>query len=195
MKVIGITGGVGAGKSQVLSILEDNCNCVIIKADELAKKLECRGNVCYEPIIELLGRDILDADEQIVKEKMAKVIFDNPDLLAKVDEIIHPAVKNSILDSISYEEKRGEVDYLFIEAALLIEDGYDLICDELWYVYADESTRRARLKATRGYSDEKIDRILASQLDDEVFRRYCSVVIDNNNDIDATKEQLLMILG
>lgn len=195
MRTIGITGGVGAGKSQVLNIIEDNCKCRVIKADNLAKQLECRGNVCYEPLIELLGRDILDEDEQIVPAKMAQKIFSNKELLDEVNNIIHPAVKTKILDEIDYEEEKKEVDFFFLEAALLIEEGYDLILDELWYVYASENTRRERLKATRGYSDEKINSILGSQLDEETFRRYCSVVIDNNGDMDTTTNQIIELLN
>jgi len=195
MQVIGITGGVGAGKTQVLDIINEITNCRIIRADELAKKLECRGNVCYSPIVELLGNDILDEEEQIIPAKMAARIFEDQELLDKVNEIIHPAVKQKILDYIKYEEERGMIDFFFIEAALLIEDGYDLICDELWYVYASEDTRRKRLKSSRGYSDEKIDSIMASQLDEATFRRYCSAVIDNDKDLDNTRSCINDILG
>lgn len=194
MKVIGITGGVGAGKSDILDFLANNSNCRVLVADKLARQLECRGNVCYGPIVELLGEDILDEDKQIVPQKMAAAIFSDNNLLMEVDNIIHPAVKEKILEYISDEDKAGKIDYFFIEAALLIEDGYDLICDELWYIYTTEENRRIRLKESRGYSDEKIDSIMASQLDEETFRRYCSVVIDNNGTIEETKEQLKAIL-
>jgi dephospho-CoA kinase len=67
-----------------------------------------------------------------------------------------------------------------LEAALLIEEHYDAILDELWYIYTNEANRRARLAASRGYSDEKIDGIFRSQLKEEEYRAHCSVVIDNN---------------
>ncbi|HBA63793.1 MAG TPA: dephospho-CoA kinase, partial [Lachnospiraceae bacterium] len=76
------------------------------------------------------------------------------------------------------------------EAALLIEDKYDEICDELWYIYAGEEIRRERLKKSRGYSDEKIDSIFASQLSEEVFRSHCDVIIDNSGVFSQTKEQI-----
>lgn len=194
MKAIGITGGIGAGKSEVLSILKECSNCRILLADELAKQLEGRNNVCYTPLIELLGRDILDEDEQINPKAMADKIFSDKNLLEKVNEIIHPAVKNKILEELDYEEKRGEIDYFFLEAALLIEDGYDLILDEIWYIYASEETRRKRLKESRGYSDAKIDKILSKQLKDETFRRYCKVVINNDGNVLDTREQIVKLL-
>lgn len=194
MKAIGITGGIGAGKSEVLSILKECSNCRILLADELAKQLEGRNNVCYTPLIELLGRDILDEDEQINPKAMADKIFSDKNLLEKVNEIIHPAVKNKILEELDYEEKRGAIDYFFLEAALLIEDGYDLILDEIWYIYASEETRRKRLKESRGYSDAKIDKILSKQLKDETFRRYCKVVINNDGNVLDTREQIVRLL-
>jgi dephospho-CoA kinase len=77
-----------------------------------------------------------------------------------------------------------------VEAALLIENGYDKIVDELWYVYASEESRRLRLKASRGYSDEKIDDILGKQLDDATFREHCSFVIDNSGELSKASEQI-----
>lgn len=196
MKVYGITGGVGAGKTSVLELIKGMTNCRIIIADELAKSLEKKGQPCYEPLVGLLGRDILDENEEIDKKKMAQAIFLNKeDNLSRVNAIIHPEVKKRILEIIDNETAKGEIDYLFIEAALLIEDGYDCICDEIWYLYADESVRRKRLKESRGYTDDKIDAILASQLDEATFRKYCKTVLDNSGDLKATENQIKHIFG
>ncbi len=197
MKVIGITGGVGAGKSEVINLIKTMCDCVVVTADDLAKSLEQKGEVCYLPLVELLGKEVLSDDGQIDPKNMARMIFSEEEgtLLARVNEIVHPAVKKRILKMIDDEKKAGNADMFFIEAALLIEDHYDKIVDELWYVYADDDVRRARLKNTRGYSDARIDDMFASQLSDEVFRQYCSVVIDNSNSIDDTKRQLETILN
>ncbi|MBQ4299934.1 MAG: dephospho-CoA kinase, partial [Lachnospiraceae bacterium] len=81
-------------------------------------------------------------------------------------------------------------DYYFFEAALLIECEYDKICDEIWYIFTTQDNRRARLKSSRGYSDERVDEIFASQLDEEVFRMKSDFVIDNNRSLDYTFEQI-----
>lgn len=195
MKVIGITGGVGAGKSAVIDILEEITKCILVKADDLAKSLEMPGKACYEPLLKLLGNDILD-DGIINPKKMSAVIFGDgsKDILKKVNAIVHPAVKSEILNMIDDAKCEGIVDYFFIEAALLIEDGYEKICDELWYIYADEEVRRKRLKETRNYSDEKIDSIFASQMSEETFRSHCKVVIDNSTSLDDTKMQILKVV-
>ncbi len=196
MKIIGITGGVGAGKSTVLDIIGDSCNCCIIIADKAAHEVERKGQKCYEELVELLGDDILGTDGEIDKKAMAARIFDkdNRELLERVNAIVHPRVKEYILGIIDEHRAEGDVDWLFIEAALLIEDGYKDICDELWYVYADEEVRADRLRASRGYSDEKIRDIMASQKDDAEFRAACDRVIVNNGDMDATTRSVKRLL-
>jgi len=195
IKTIGITGGVGAGKSEVINYIKENYNCRMIKADNLAYDLESPGNVCYEPILELLGRDIINEDGFINKNKMAAKIFADKAVLSKVNAIIHPAVKEYILQTIDDERNLDEHDFFLLEAALLIEEGYGTILDELWYVRADEAVRRDRLKNTRGYSDEKIDSILSSQKSELEYTKACKVVIDNSGSLEQTFEQIDRILG
>ena len=135
MRVIGITGGVGAGKSKVLEYLEEKYNCQVILADKVAHMLEEKGQKCYEELTALLGEEILLPDKSIDKQKMAEIIFADMDLLYKVNNIVHPAVKAFIVKTIEDKRIEGRLDFLFIEAALLIEDGYDVIVDELWYIH------------------------------------------------------------
>lgn len=194
MKLIGITGGVGAGKSEILSYIEKSCSCRILLSDTAAHKVKEPGQPCYDRLVELLGKEVLQKDGYIDKAKMAAAIFSDEQLLKKVNAIIHPAVKTYILSEIGKEEREGKIDAFFLEAALLIEDGYERILDELWYIYADEDVRRARLKASRGYSDGKIDRILGSQLSEKEFRAHCKVVIDNSGSLSDTYMQIDEIL-
>ena len=195
MEVIGITGGVGSGKSEILAYLEKRTNCRIIIADLVAHELEKQGGVCYERIVALLGEEVLAENGEIDKAKMAAAIFADRKLLARINGIVHPAVKEYILSEIAREKKEGRYDYLFIEAALLIEDGYTDIVDELWYIHTDETVRRDRLKASRGYSDEKIDSIIREQLSEEDFYRHCVAVIDNSKQLSAAYEQIDKKLG
>ena len=195
MKIIGITGGVGAGKSAVLSYLEKRPGCQVIMADRVAHKLEEPGEVCYGPLKALLGEDVLDAAGRFDRQKMAAKIFGDGELLQKVNGIVHPAVKAYLTERIEDARADGRISYLFIEAALLIEEGYDSILDGLWYIHADEKVRRRRLKETRGYTDEKIDAILKKQLPEEVFRKKCHVVIENNGTLACVYAQIEKELG
>lgn len=195
MKVIGITGGVGSGKTQILEYLKERTNCRIIVADRVAHELEEPGGVCYEQIVALLSKEILAEDGRIDKTKMAAKIFGDKNLLTRINEIVHPAVKDYIQSAIAKERKAGDFAYLFIEAALLIENGYCEIVDEMWYIHTDERTRRERLRSSRGYSDEKINSIIKEQLAEEEFYRHCSVVIDNSKTLQSAFRQIDEKLG
>ena len=194
MKLIGITGGVGAGKSQILSYIESHSNSRILLADEVAHIVKEPGQPCYDKLIELLGQEVADEDGRINKAKMAARIFADSEVLAQVNAIIHPAVKTYILNEIEAERAAGEKDFFFLEAALLIEEGYHKIVDEMWYIYASEPVRRQRLAQNRGYSEEKITQIMKSQLSDAQFRSYCKKVIDNSGSLGDTYSQLDAIL-
>lgn len=195
MKIIGITGGVGAGKTQVLSYISQHYKCRIIRADETAHLLYEKGQECYKALVGLFGEQVLSNDGAIDKKKMAELIFADKALLEKVNAIVHPAVKRYILEQISYEKERKEVDYFFIEAALLIEEHYDQIADELWYIHSDVAVRRERLKMSRQYSERKISDIMRGQLGEDEFRSHCQRVISNNGDLEETYKQINIIMG
>lgn len=180
MYFIGITGGIGAGKSRILKYIRKHYKCEIYLADEVAHLVRQPGTPSYAALVELLGRDVTDEDGQIDKAVMADKIFAEPDLLRQVNGIIHPAVKKFLLERLDAAREAGELEFFFVEAALLIEGGYLGLVDEMWYVYADEAARRERLRQTRGYGEEKISRIMSSQLTEERFRESCDFVVDNS---------------
>ena len=190
MKIIGITGGVGCGKSEVIRYIVKNYNCYVIFADDVAKQLQEKGNVCYDEIVALLGEDILEEGGQIHKGNMAEKIFGNEELLQKVNAIVHPAVMEYVQKKMKEQEEENCVDFFLIEAALLIECGYGDIVDEMWYVYTADEIRRERLKESRGYSDEKIDQIFASQLSYDEFKNACTFLLDNSGEIEMTHKQI-----
>ena len=182
MKFIGITGGVGAGKSAILEYIAEHYNAKVMLADEIAHDLMMPGTKCYDTIKEAFGaEDIFLQDGSFDRLKMAQVIFSDETKREQMNGIVHPA--------------KGALDFLILEAALLIEEHYDEICDELWYIYTSEENRRERLRENRGYSDEKIDGIFASQLTEEEYRRHCVKVIDNNGSVEDTNLQLVKIFN
>ena len=190
MKTIGITGGVGSGKTEILAYIKSRYNCKVILADEVAHEVCRQGQRCYAALVHLLGREVLDQKGEIHRGRMAEQIFRDSALLQRVNACIHPAVKEYILEAIAVEREKGLLEFLFVEAALLIEDGYGALLDELWYIYAEEQVRRDRLKAARGYNDRKISEILRRQLSEEEYRVHCRVVIDNSGSLQHTCEQI-----
>lgn len=190
MKFIGVTGGVGAGKSCVLNYLLANYNCKVVYADDVAKALYVKGTRCYRRLVRLLGRDILNEEGNIDTKKMAAKIYADESLRLKVNGIVHPEVKREIFKDVRRTGREGRTEFFFLEAALLIEAGYKKYLDELWYIYTDTEVRKMRLKASRGYSDEKTESIIASQLSDEQFRKNADFVIDNSGTEENTYRQI-----
>jgi dephospho-CoA kinase len=181
MRFIGITGGVGAGKSEILSYLSKKPATRVLLADEIAHELMEPGTACYAALRESFKEEeIYLPDGSFDRAKLASVIFSDEEKRVRLNAIVHPAVKAYVREQAAKERAKGTLSLLVLEAALLIEEHYDEICDEIWYIYTSGEIRRARLAASRGYSDEKIDRIFASQLDDAVYRAHCARVIDNN---------------
>ena len=196
MKFIGITGGVGAGKSAVLKYLGEKEHIRVMLADEIAHDLMKQGTTCYKQIVRaFMHENILDCSGEFDRGKLAKVIFSSDEKRLKMNAIVHPAVKEYVKEQFALEKKRGELDFLILEAALLIEDHYDEVCDELWYIYASPEVRKERLMRTRGYSEEKVQQIFDSQLSDEIYRKKCKVTIDNNGDLSETFLQIDKALG
>ena len=188
MRIIGITGGVGAGKTEVMTYIGQHYDAVI-KADEVGYLLMEPGRECYLPIVRLFGRQITDESGNLNRKRIAELIFRDQEKLRQMNQIVHPAVKAYVRRAIAEEEKAG-TSYVFIEAALLIEDHYDEICDELWYIYADERVRRDRLRRDRNYSDDRIDSIMENQLSEEEFSEHCDFEVDNSGAFEETIKQI-----
>lgn len=194
MKIIGITGGIGSGKSLVANLLKENYGAHILNTDRIAREQMEVGGVSYEPVVNLFGNEILSEDKTINRSKLAEIVFHDKEKLLKLNELTHPKVLVEVQQEILSLKKQGKIPYLIIETALMIESGYDATCDEVWYVYAPAEDRRKRLKEERSYSDEKIDSIFASQSTSEAFRKRFHKVIENTGDIENLKQQVEKLL-
>ena len=190
MRFIGITGGVGAGKSAILDYLASKPKVRVMLADDIAHELMKPDTECYNKLRDLFDSSVFNADGQINNIRMAEAIFNDSSLRDKLNAIVHPAVKEYVIKQYQIEKESGCLEWLILEAALLIEEHYDEICDELWYIYTSEENRRLRLKESRGYSDEKIDNIFASQLSEAEYRSACQKCIDNNGTVEHTYMQI-----
>lgn len=194
MKVIGLTGGIGSGKTTVARMMEEQFDAYVIITDNVAKNFMEKGNISYMLTVEYFSDKILSADGNIDRKKLGDIVFNDSDKLKKLNSFSHPYVREYVLDKIKECRDSGIYSYLIVETALLLEAGYREFCDEVWYVHVDESIRRKRLKNDRGYSDKKIDEILNNQLSDENFMKICDIVIDNSSDMENIKMQLKKLL-
>lgn len=190
MKILGITGGVGSGKSRVLYDLEQEYHAYILEADKLAHELMEPGQSIYNKIIDVFGSDILDVDGRIDRQKLGAIVFSDSAKLEILNSISHPLVKDEIKKRISDIKNAGNVKLFIIEAALLIEDGYKEICDEIWYIHVPKEERIKRLMLQRGYTEEKCNNIFDSQSDEDFYISNCDYIIENGGTYEETHTQL-----
>lgn len=194
IKVLGITGGIGSGKSAVLRYISTKKGTYIVEADALAKSLMSCGTELYKDIVDAFGNDILCEDGSFDREKFGKIVFADSEKLKKLNSLVHPSVKNHITGLIK-EAKEGtllnsrdeKISLFVIEAALLIEDGYKKICDKICYIYADRDIRIERLTDGRGYSKEKSISVMNSQKSDDFYKDNTEYLVDNSGDLERTK--------
>ena len=182
--IIGVTGGVGTGKSYVAGYISGRFNGELISADEIAKESYQQGGTCYRAMIEAFGEDILDRNKDIDRPYLARLVFSDPILRSRLNNIIHPYVYKRVQDKLAVTS--GLIVY---EAALPNEARLPELCDEIWFVKASRETRIERMMKNRGYSKDRCEKMLASQLSDAEYQALSNVVIDNEGDLFAPLAQ------
>ena len=174
MKVIGITGGVGAGKTQILEYLNNKYGATICQADAVGKKLQKKGTECFDAIVAHFGTEILDAKGELDREKLADIVFSDKVELSVLNSIVHPAVKEEIYKKIAKEERKN-TNLFILESAILIEDHYEEICDNM-YRFSPFIIDASIMLTTHGTNE----RCPIEQLDVAVsfFKRYIKEMTD-----------------
>ena len=215
MLILGLTGGIGCGKTAVLTILKEEYDAYIIEADRLAHELMEPGKTVYQGIVNAFGMEVLmDTDidisapaegdavtdngqstvnRSIDRKKLGDIVFHDKDKLALLNSISHPLVKEEILRRIEEQKDAGKKLFV-IEAALLIQDGYKSICDKMCYVYADLDVRISRLCEYRCFTRERAQAVIDSQESESFYLEACDYKIDNSGSLENTKKDLKHIL-
>lgn len=193
MKVLGITGGIGSGKTLVLNILKENYNAEIIEADRLGHELMEPGRAVYNNVVSYFGRDILGKDDTIDRKKLGGIVFADKDKLRKLNELSHPVIRDEILRIIDEGRNRG-TELVVLEAALLIEGGYSSLCDHMVYVYSPVEIRINRLMEYRGFDRERALAVIRSQNPEKYYRDNCDLMIDNSGDRFQTEENIRQMM-
>ena len=201
MKIIGLMGGVGSGKSTVADILEKKYGAHLIITDDIAKKLYEKGEESYQKIVSYFGTGILNKDGEINRKKLSEIVFADKDKLEKLNSFVHPLVMQCVIKEIDeikttneHRPKEKQVPYIVIETALLIEAGYRDLCDTVWYVAVEEEVRKQRLMNIRGYSEEKISAILKNQMSDKDFSDNCDKILYNNGELYDLEKEIQFLL-
>ena len=189
MTVLGITGGVGAGKSRVLDILKKDYQAKVIQADEVAKQLEEPGHPGLEKLVEQFGAGILDENGRLDRGRFAELIFRDEKALMQVNAIIHPLTWQAIRKQIA----ETDAVLVAVEAALFDEISRE-VCQYLVFVDTEQENRIERLMANRGYTREKCLDIMKSQPDRTAFLKLADYVIDNNGSLGQVRRQIREML-
>ncbi|MFR5602406.1 MAG: dephospho-CoA kinase, partial [Lachnospiraceae bacterium] len=189
MWVIGLKGGVGSGKSRIMEFLHEEYEARIILADEVAHQLMEPGMPGFDRVIETFGSGCLRPDGEIDRSVLAEKIFGDSKALQKMNAMIHPLV----WEKIRQEIRQADEKFVVVEAAL-VDEKEETMYDEIWYVFASRETRISRLMESRGYSKEKCDSIMSSQLSEEAYRSLASQVFVNDGDWEETKRQIKEIV-
>ena len=191
--VIGITGGIGSGKSVVTSLLRDKFDAAVIDTDTIGHEIMEIGKSAYKKVVEIFGNKVIAEDGSIDRKKLGSLVFDNRELLCKLNDIIHPAVEAEVDKRIA-EFTQKKYKYIALETALLIKVRYNRKCDKVWFVYADKDIRLKRLYENRGIGKEKAIKIFESQNTEEEFRQIADDIIDNSGSEADTEIQIKNIL-
>lgn len=193
-KVIGITGGIGCGKSVVMSLLEEKYKAAVLLSDLIAHDLMKPGEANYKAILETFGQELVDETGEIDRKKLGTVVFSDAAKLKVLNQVTHPNIIEETKRRIEANRQNKDVDFICLESALLLDTDLVFLCDEVWYIYADREIRIERLMEGRGYTREHCLSVMAKQMPEDQFREKADEVIDNSGSVEATEAQILQLL-
>lgn len=185
MGVIGLTGGIASGKTLASDCLF-KLGADIIDTDLITRTLYAPGSDLLREIAAAFGEEFLLPDGNLDRARLRKYVFPDEKLLAQLNAIVHPAIKNAVAESIFASKKQHQV----IVVPLLIETGYTVYCDEIWVMYVNEEEQKRRLLARDGIDEVLVDTMIKRQLPFVEKAKYADRIIDNTGKPRATIKQL-----
>ena len=191
MKVIGITGNSGSGKSTICEIIKENYNSEIIDADKVAKKLTASQTEYLKEIIKTFGDNIIDENNKLNRKKLADIIFNNKEKKMLLDKLTFKYVVNEIKEQIG---KIKDCDYIVLDVPLLFESKLNEVCDATIGVLAEKEEKINRIINRDKITYEKALNRLNNQPDDKFYIDNCNFIILNNESAEKIKEQIRKIL-
>jgi dephospho-CoA kinase len=183
MLTIGLTGGIGSGKSTVTKIL-DEFGAPILDADKIAHTTYAPGGPAYDAVIAAFGAQIVAADRTIDRKQLGAVVFGNPERLNQLTSIVWPATRDSIRRNLTELRASGANLPIVVEAAILIEANWQALFDEIWLVRAPREQVVARIESQRGLKPSETEARIRAQLSDEERAKHATLIIENNGSIE-----------
>ena len=197
-RVIGLTGGIGSGKSLVAGLLREH-GAAVIDADTAAHEVYRRGSEGWHAVVAAFGNEVLDGDGTISRPRLGRIVFSDDAARRTLNGIVHPRVRSLLADRIAGAQRDGTA-VVVVEVPLLVEAiradaGWTRTYDEIWVVTAPQRQVIDRLLARGGMDEARIRAVIEAQASPEQRRRYADVVIDNSAGIDRLCERVAELWG
>ncbi len=188
MFVIGLTGGLGSGKSTVAEMLRE-LGAVVLNADQIGHQVYAPGGPAYQEVVAAFGPQVLAADGSVDRRRLAGIVFRDPQALQRLNAITHPRIREGIRQRLRELASQG-TRVAVVEAALLLEAGWDDLVDEVWVTVCPPEVAARRAAERSGISlEEALARVRAQMSNEERVRR-AQVVINTDTDLAKTREQV-----
>jgi dephospho-CoA kinase len=189
VKTIGLTGGIGSGKSTVSQILSD-LGAKVINADTVGHEVYLPQSEGWRRVTQAFGEGVLKPDQTIDRQKLGAIVFNDSAARARLNAIVHPLIYEEIRRRIAHERAAGFRAPIVVEAAVLIEANWLPLVDEVWLVVADKSAVVDRVARQRGLSADEVATRVAAQLGDAERRGFAQVVVENTGSLDDLRTRV-----
>lgn len=189
MLTIGLTGGIGSGKSAVAAMLAQ-LGAPILDADKVGHAIYQPGGPAYTDVVAAFGEGILAADRTVDRKKLGPLVFGDPAALKRLNSIVHPKMLAQMREMVAEMRRNGERRPIVIEAAILIEANWQPLCDEIWLVTAPPEQVIMRVERQRGMQRAQTEARISAQLSNDERRKHASLVVENNGTLDELRAKI-----
>ncbi len=186
--ILGVTGGIGSGKSTVSSILKE-LGAVVIDADVISREVVEPGKRALEELTQEFGKDILDDWGQLKRKELAAQVFNDENKLRILNSIVHKFVAQKIKENVE-EQLLKQTKVIVIDAPIPIKNGFLDLCDEVWTVFALREIRVERIMKRNGMTYEEAVSRIQSQIPDKEYLCIANKVINNNDDVTILRQEV-----
>ncbi|MFL5736444.1 MAG: dephospho-CoA kinase [Actinomycetota bacterium] len=187
MLLVGLTGGIGAGKSTVAAMLQRR-GATVIDADDLARRAVRKGTPAFERVVEAFGDEVVGADEELDRAALASIVFADPERRRELERITHPEVARLLRDAL--EPLRDTGDVVVYASPLMVESGMSDACDVLVVVAAPAEEQLRRVGAQRGLAESDVRARMAAQPSDDERAAEADVILDNCGTLEELEPQV-----
>jgi dephospho-CoA kinase len=185
--VIGLTGGIGTGKSTVTQMLA-KLGAAVIDADKVGHQIYLPDLPAWHEIVDTFGAEVLNTDRTINRQALGKIVFADPEGLRRLNRIVHPKMFDRMVELIADVRAQGRMKAVVVEAAVLIEANWTPLVDQVWVVVASEAVVVERLAKQRHLSPEQVRTRIAAQLPDDERLKHAQVVIRNDGSLEDVRD-------